>query len=282
MNNDKIKRFENTEDVFRCPICRSHLKLKEKSLKCENNHSFDIAKQGYINLLMNSKKQKLYDKSSFENRRLILENGFYDHILKEILVFLKNNSISKILDIGCGEGYYSNKIDQLSPQSLEIFSFDIAKDSIVLATKEDLRHSIRWFVSDLADLPIQDYSMDCILDVFSPANYNEFNRILRDDGFLLKIVPGENHLKEIRAKVKNKLNKEDYSNKSVINCFEESFKIIDHKKISANYRLSEHEREALIHMTPLLFNIDTNDINWDDITNITIDAEMLIGRKKVL
>ncbi|MEG0250959.1 MAG: methyltransferase domain-containing protein [Peptostreptococcus sp.] len=281
MNNDKIKRFENADETFRCPICRSYLKLKEKSLKCENNHSFDIAKQGYINLLMNSKKQKLYDKSSFENRRLILENGFYDHILKEILLFLNNNSINKVLDIGCGEGFYSNKISQLSSRALEIFAFDIAKDSIVLATKEDSDRSVKWFVSDLADLPIQNSSIDCILDIFSPANYNEFNRILKDDGFLLKIVPGENHLKEIRARVKDKLNKEDYSNKDVINCFEESFKIIDHKKVSASYKLSTEERHALIHMTPLLFNIDMEKIDWNDMSSITIDAEMLIGKKLV-
>lgn len=281
MNSDKISKFKKAEESFRCPICNLALYLDGKSLKCENKHSFDIAKQGYTNLLMNSKKQKLYDKSSFENRRLILESGFYDHILKEIVDFIDKNQINKILDIGCGEGYYSNCINQMSSKDLDIYSFDISKDSIVLASKGDNSNSVKYFVSDLADIAIQDSSIDCILDIFSPANYKEFKRILKNDAFLLKVIPGENHLKEIREKVKDKLNKEIYSNLEIIKCFEESFQILDHKKTSATYKLSSKERDSLIHMTPLLFNIDTDEIDWSDVRDITIDAEILIAKKKL-
>ncbi|RXM56740.1 methyltransferase domain-containing protein [Clostridium tetani] len=277
MNKQKIIRFEDSERIFKCPVCMEALYLKDKSLLCKNKHCFDISKHGYINFILNAKSQKDYNKNSFENRRIILERGIYNHILKEIIDFLNDtSSISRVLDVGCGEGFYANQIYQATNK--EVCAFDISKESIQLAAKRDTSNSVKWFVADLAHLPMKNQSVDCILDIFSPANYCEFHRILTSDGYLVKIIPGNEHLKELREKAREYLKNKDYSNQQIVNYFENHFSTICRKKITAQYEISANEREALINMTPLLFNVNKENIDWTEINHITIEAEILIGR----
>ena len=80
----KLKRFE-TANLFACPFCQQALFLAENSLKCNNKHSFDLAKFGYVNLALQIKQSKAYDKSNFQNRQLILEAGFYQPILNQLI-----------------------------------------------------------------------------------------------------------------------------------------------------------------------------------------------------
>ena len=278
MVKEKFKRFIDNS-VITCPNCSSVLKLNERSLICSNNHCFDIAKQGYVNLLQGSKKYDNYDKASFENRKTVLEAGLYDAILEFIIEYIgKFPEKENILDVGCGEGYYSNKIAGRLHKNT--FAFDISKDSIALAARADRENLVKWFVSDLAHIAVKDGSMDFILDIFSPANYDEFSRILKSDGRLIKVVPGENHLAEIRNKVKSLLKNSDYSNKRVIDCFSDSFDIDFSERLTYSCKLSPETLQALIEMTPLLFNVDTDKIDWSDIDEVTIDAEILVGKDK--
>ena len=85
------------------------------------------------------------------------------------------------------------------------YAFDISKDSVQIAAKSEPNWAVNWFVGDLASLPIKDASMDILLDIFSPANYGEFRRVLFKDGILIKVIPTKNHLKEIRQKVQDQL-----------------------------------------------------------------------------
>ncbi len=73
--------------------------------------------------------------------------------------------LRSVLDIGCGEGFYSRKLAE--KMDLDILAFDISKDSILLAAKSDSTKSVKWFVGDLTKLPIQDKTIDGILDIFS-------------------------------------------------------------------------------------------------------------------
>ena len=272
----KVKKFCENKIII-CPYCSSILNLENRSLVCENKHCFDIAKQGYVNLLSNSKKYENYSKTNFENRHNVLESGMYDNILDFIIEYIaKFPNSENILDVACGEGYYSKKIS--SEMNKNIYAFDISKESIIIASKSDKLGLVKWFVSDLSNISVKDLSFDFILDIFSPANYEEFKRILKPDGYLIKVIPGKNHIIEIREKVKNKLKHSEYSNKAVIECFSESFQLLHKENISYKYKVTNTILNSLVNMTPLLFNIDKKSINWCDITEITIDAEILIGK----
>ena len=266
--------------AFACPICQEDLTLVETSLKCDHRHSFDLAKFGYVNLAPQAKQAKDYDKTSFQNRQVILEAGFYQHILDELLDLLQALPEEQtILDVACGEGYYARKIQEEFPNK-EIYAFDLSKDSIQLAAKSDQSLAVKWFVGDLAHLPVQDQSMDVLLDIFSPANYHEFQRVLKKEGLIIKVIPTENHLKEIRQKVAQYLDKKDYSNQDIIQHFQTHFTILSRKTVESTRALHYEEKTALLQMTPLLFHVEKNLINWEQLTHATISAEILIGKLK--
>ena len=273
----KLQRFASAT-AFACPICRENLTLVESSLKCENRHSFDLAKFGYVNLVPQIKQSANYDKENFQNRQQILEAGFYQAILEVVSDLLSNSKNAKtILDIGCGEGFYSRKLQERHPDKT-FYAFDISKDSVQIAAKSEPNWAVNWFVGDLARLPIKDASMDILLDIFSPANYGEFRRVLSKDGILIKVIPTENHLKEIRQRVQDQLTNKDYSNQDIKNHFQNNFTILSSKTASLTKPITAEQLQALLSMTPLLFHVDQTKIDWSQLTEITIEAEILVGR----
>ena len=273
----KLQRFASAS-AFACPICQENLTLVESSLKCDHRHSFDLAKFGYVNLAPQIKQSANYDKENFQNRQQILEAGFYQAILEGISDILATNPSAKtILDIGCGEGFYSRKLQEVHPEKT-FYAFDISKDSIQIAAKSEPNWAVNWFVGDLARLPIKDASMDILLDIFSPANYGEFRRVLSKDGILIKVIPTENHLKEIRQMVQDQLTKKDYSNQDIKEHFQEHFSIQSSQIVSLTKPITTEQRQALLSMTPLLFHVDQSKIDWSQLTEITIEAEILVGK----
>ncbi len=273
----KLQRFASAT-AFSCPICQENLTLVESSLKCCNRHSFDLAKFGYVNLAPQIKQSANYDKENFQNRQQILEAGFYQAILEVLSDLLSNSKNAKtILDIGCGEGFYSRKLQERHPDKT-FYAFDISKDSVQIAAKSEPNWAVNWFVGDLARLPIKDASMDILLDIFSPANYGEFRRVLSKDGILIKVIPTENHLKEIRQKVQDQLTKKDYSNQDIKEHFQGHFTILSNQTASLTKTITADQLQSLLSMTPLLFHIDQTKIDWSDLTEITIEAEILVGK----
>ncbi|MDU1405071.1 MAG: methyltransferase domain-containing protein [Streptococcus mitis] len=273
----KLQRFTSAT-AFACPICQENLVLIETSLKCCNRHSFDLSKFGYVNLAPQIKQSANYDKENFQNRQQILEAGFYQAILEAISDLLSNSKNAKtILDIGCGEGFYSRKLQESHPDKT-FYAFDISKDSVQIAAKSELNWAVNWFVGDLARLPIKDAIMDILLDIFSPANYGEFRRVLSKDGILIKVIPTENHLKEIRQQIQDQLTNKDYSNQDIKNHFQEHFTLLSSQTASLTKTITAEQLQALLSMTPLLFHIDQSKIDWTDLTEITIEAEILVGK----
>ena len=273
----KLQRFASAS-AFACPICQKNLTLVESSLKCSNCHSFDLAKFGYVNLAPQIKQSANYDKENFQNRQQILEAGFYQAVLEGISDSLATKPSAKtVLDIGCGEGFYSRKLQEVHPEKT-FYAFDISKDSVQIAAKSESNWAVNWFVGDLAHLPIKDASMDILLDIFSPANYGEFRRVLSKDGILIKVIPTENHLKEIRQMVQDQLTKKDYSNQDIKEHFQEHFSIQSSQIASLTKPITAEQRQALLSMTPLLFHVDQSKIDWNQLTEITIEAEILVGK----
>ena len=273
----KLQRFASAT-AFACPICQENLTLVETSLKCYNRHSFDLAKFGYVNLVPQIKQSANYNKENFQNRQQILEAGFYQAILEDVSDLLASSeTFTTVLDIGCGEGFYSRKLQE-SHSDKTFYAFDISKDSVQIAAKSEPNWAVNWFVGDLARLTIKDASMDILLDIFSPANYGEFRRVLSKNGILIKVIPTENHLKEIRQKIQDQLTKKDYSNQDIKNHFQEHFTILSSKTASLTKTITADQLQSLLSMTPLLFHVDQTKIDWSQLTEITIEAEILVGR----
>ena len=277
MNQNILSIFKNHSRYYRCPICNSNLELAGQSMICPSRHTFDIAKQGYLNLLMKKKTFDNYDKISFQSRKIILEKGYYNHVLEVVAELLRSTeSCTSVLDVGCGEGFYSRKLSAMTGK--DIVAFDISKESVQIAAKADLEHHVSWFVGDLSDLPIADSAIDCILNIFTPANYGEFQRVLSDNGMLIKVVPGSDHLIEFRRLVRDHLRNKDFSNEQVVECFQDNFSLISRTKVSKTFELPEEDCRIFAEMTPLFFNVDKQQLDLSAISSLTVEAEILVGK----
>lgn len=278
MDANKLLRFCDSAEFFRCPVCNGELRLWEHSLRCAGGHCYDIAKYGYVNLLLRAKREKNYSKDSFLKRKQVLENGYYSHILKELLALLECYDTGNILlDAGCGEGYYSSEVSKRIAKT--VLAFDIVKDSVQLAAQKDSGNLVRWFVGDLAKIPLRNQCVDSILNIFSPANYAEFDRVLKPGGYLIKVIPGENHVKELRAAAKDALVNKEYSNEEIAVYFERHYPLLEKRRCSATYQMPYEHLEAFVDMTPLLFHVDKERIDWEQIKEVTVEAEILVGRR---
>ena len=299
----KFDKYEGCGRVLTCPVCGQPLDLAgpgEKSLVCSARHSFDIAKQGYVNLYR-GKPINEYTKESFQERQTILQRGMYAHLLEEICHFLRDTygadtaaaaagetPASKILlDAGCGEGYYTREIAAglAEELNLELYGTDLSRDSVQMAAgtangKGGKAADIKWFVSDIGNLPVAEASVDVVLDIFTSANYQEFQRILAEDGYLVKIIPGEGHVKELREAAKDQLFHKEYKERRGAAVFGEHFDVVLQKTVSRTFEVTLEERDIFIGMTPLLFAVDKSRIDWTQIQYITVEGELLIGKKK--
>jgi len=188
-----------------CPYCQNPISDSgNKSYTCELNHSFDISKEGYLNLFpVNQKKSKSPgdNEMMISARRSFLELGFYDplieslkNIIKDDFVF-ENNSFTA-LDAGCGEGYYSEKaLNNIIGMDSNIIGMDISKYAIKNAAKKYKNNF--YFVSSIYNLPIATQSINLLLSVFAPLHPAEFQRVLSKNGYIIIVSPGETHLKEL-------------------------------------------------------------------------------------
>ncbi|HAZ36324.1 MAG TPA: SAM-dependent methyltransferase [Clostridiaceae bacterium] len=285
--DEAVENFKRVDDIFKCPLCGREMKIIGKSLICENKHCFDISKQGYINFLTRSSNND-YDKEMLESRNIICKCGFFDPILKGVSDFISNKISSNndpkyfILDAGCGEGSHLNKIiNNLHEDTKREFNgigIDISKDGIHIASREYEKQM--WCVADLAKLPFMNNQFDFILNIFSPSNYLEFKRILKDKGSVIKVVPEGGYLKELRNAFYDGEDKRNYSNEKVVNHFIENFKIINRQRITYNFTLENQNIGHLIKMTPLSWSAGNEKIEKVlsmNINSFTVDVSIIEG-----
>lgn len=225
-----------------CPVCDKPLYKYEHHYACEHNHSFDIAKQGYTNLLLRSSKHSGDDDRMVSARQSFLVKGFYEP-LQEILCNLIATLNPKIVvDAGCGEGYYTNAIASASNASL--FAFDISKKALKIAAKGN--QDVSYFLASLFHLPIQKHSVDLILNIFAPLALDEFKDKLKVDGILIKVDPGAEHMWEL----KEVLYDHPYLNEVQINT---DMVLMDQKVVKYKKCLQQEDIINLYDMTPYAY-----------------------------
>ena len=237
-----------------CPKCKELLFKDNNTYKCKNNHSYDISRYGYVNLLL-SKTNSGDNIDLVKARVQFLSNGYYENLaikINEVINSINNNA--NVLDCGCGVGYYDKYI---KCQSLTLM--DISKQAITYASKTN--KTALSVVASNSDIPFSDNSFDIILFIFSPIFISEAKRVLNKNGAIINITPGPNHLIEL----KQLLYKNPYLNKETIIDIHDFGKATIHfieKKLIPNEDLHN-----LINMTPYAYKT-----NKDDINNLKIDS----------
>lgn len=227
-----------------CPKCHEPLKLIDRSFKCINNHSYDLSKRGYVNLALSAKKTSGDDKAMVESRTRFLNQGYYEPLLKQIIELLQD-SHGSLLDCGCGEGYYTNAIKQ-ARNDLNIYGVDLSKSAIDHACKA--KSKVQYIVASLANLPIQENSIDVILSVFAPIDENGFKQVLKENGLFIKVGPAPKHLMGLKKILYHDVYENEPSKQL------SQFKLI--KELECSYEITLDHNQAIIdlfHMTPYYY-----------------------------
>ncbi|MEC1177950.1 methyltransferase domain-containing protein [Metasolibacillus meyeri] len=256
--------------LFACPLCQAKMQLNDTgTMGCSKNHSFDMAKQGYMNF-MTKPVATMYSKELFEARQEVIASGLYDPLQQKIAELLVGEQI--ILDTGCGEGSHLARICAQIPNAVGV-GIDIAKEGIIAAAK--FYSEKIWCVGDLANSPFQSASFTTILNILSPANYEEFKRLLQPNGKVIKVVPQEGYLKELRVQAFADSEKENYSNIQTVERFKESFAHVNVHRLTYTIPLATGLVSRLLQMTPMGWHIENSEAV--ELPQITIDVDILIG-----
>lgn len=221
--------------MISCPICNEKLIFNEKGGDCLNRHHFDRAKQGYYNLNLNQRKQTGDNKEMVDHRHQFLSQGYYDFLSDEVKGYLKDARNQTIVDLACGEGYYTH---QFPHQAIGI---DLSKEALKIASRTD--KSSTYLVASMAKLPLQNESVDWITKLFAPTFEDEMVRVLKTGGYALLVEGGPKHLLQMKevlyeVTVENEL--------KLLN----NLKLVEEKMISKTTLLKQKDIEHLLAMTP--------------------------------
>lgn len=234
-----------------CPVCGKPLVFSAHVARCADGHSFDVSKEGYVNLLRGNKPGDLMgdDKTSARCRRDFLNKGYYSS-LKNALCQMFSDRKGSVLDICCGEGYYSTAL--ADNPNLSVYGFDISKEMVRLASK---RGTGCYFVANMASIPIQEASMDYAIHLFAPFQEESFSKVLRSGGKLITVVPGKNHLFGLKQVLYDTpyVNDEQLPQTSTL-------KLVGRKKVTDEICLATQEDiQAVFRMTPYYFHTSSKD-----------------------
>ncbi|HEU5159537.1 MAG TPA: methyltransferase domain-containing protein [Streptosporangiaceae bacterium] len=191
-------------DYLICPVCGADVHLDGRSIRCASNHSFDIARQGYVNLLPGGAQAGTADTAAMvEARAAFLAEGHFASLARRLTDGVTARTdlsgdharAPLIIDAGAGTGYYLSTVLDRCPHAVGA-AIDISKFAIRKTARAHPR--IGAVVADLwSPLPIRPAAADAILNVFAPRNPEEFHRVLRPDGALLVVSPTARHLQEV-------------------------------------------------------------------------------------
>lgn len=190
--------------LFRCPVCGAPLARAGQAYRCPQGHSYDLAKEGYVYLLNVNQKHSAApgdDKGMARARREFLSGGYFRPLLDALcaLAVSHTQKAPAVLDAGCGEGYYTSGVYQAllsAGKQPRMAGIDISKFILRSAAKRE--PSAEFAVASCYHLPVEDSSLDLLVDCFSPLAVEEFHRVLKPGGTFIYVVPGAEHLWELK------------------------------------------------------------------------------------
>ena len=240
--------------LYVCPVCGEPLQQHQsgKNYACPNKHSFDLAKEGYLNLLPVQHKHSREpgdSKQMMLARREFLEAGYYEPMAKALAIIIDANITEdrnfRLLDLGCGEGYYSRKIARSCKhnEQISVHGIDIAKFAIAAAAKK--QPEARFVVGSSNRLPYADQYFDFVLRVFAPSDDDELKRVLKSSGHLLTVTPGPRHLWQLKEFIYAEVMEHALESQ-----LPQGFERLVAERISYKITPDLQQRMALLQMTP--------------------------------
>jgi len=194
-------------DIIACPVCGSALTLQPTAGVCPQKHTFDRARSGYLNLLLSNKKQSAEPGDSpamLQSRRAFLQGGYYDQMAEAtataVADAMQGRADIHVADLGCGEGFFTARTRSALVTSLSsaptCYGVDISRPGVKMAASYG--KDIHWIVASLHRSPFLPQSLDAVLSVFAPIDAADVRRVIRDDGVLVTVTPGPDHLDALR------------------------------------------------------------------------------------
>lgn len=234
-----------------CPLCGKVLTCKDHTYACENSHSFDIARQGYVNLLPVQNKRSLQPGDTKEQviaRRAFLDGGYYEPIRRALCdLTLKTGCTGPLLDVGCGEGYYSAALAQ--SMDAELVGLDISKEAVRYAAGRYKGH--QWLCASAARLPVQDASVGLLTSLFALTLPEEFHRVLKDQGHYIQVLAAEDHLLGLKSVIYPQLTHKEKDSVPKL----PGFRLVESAALRFSFTVEGAQVQNLLSMTPHVYRI---------------------------
>jgi 23S rRNA (guanine745-N1)-methyltransferase len=267
--------------LYVCPVCGGSLQLHQsgKTYTCQNQHSFDLAKEGYLNLLPvqhKHSKEPGDSKQMMTARREFLEAGFYEPMAKTVAMMINANRTvgqnMRLLDLGCGEGYYSRIIASYCNhhEQIALHGIDIAKFAIAAAAKK--QPNARFIVASSNRLPYPDQYFDFVLRVFAPSDDDELKRVLKSSGHLLTVTPGPRHLWQLKEFIYAEV--KEHASESLV---PQGFERLTTQRISYKITPNPQQRMALLQMTPFAWRANESvQQSLSSVSELEIETDFIL------
>lgn len=234
-----------------CPVCGEKLNKADRSYICPNRHSFDIARQGYVNLLTVNQKHSLNPGDTREqvlSRRVFLEAGYYRPILNTLIETAKELDITgPVIDAGCGEGYYSAQLAQAL--NAELMGFDISKEAVRCAAAK--YKGPTWLTATASHIPVENGSAKLLTSLFALTLPEEFSRVLAQDGYYFQVLACQDHLLTLKSIIYDELKLKEKDSVPELPGFE----LVRSIPIRFAFTVEGEQIQNLFSMTPHVFRI---------------------------
>jgi 23S rRNA (guanine745-N1)-methyltransferase len=269
--------------IIICPNCKSLLHQVEKTLRCQNGHSFDFSKEGYVNLLLANQKKTNNpgdNKKMLNAREAFLSTGHYNFLFENIestinsfdLFSTANGENIHLLDLGCGTGFYTRNL--FKQKNLNKIGIDISKIGIAKASVKDKDST--YIVGSAFNLPIEDNSIDLLINIFAPIHLVELKRVIKPGGYFVKVIPTGDHMKEVAELVYEEFIPHQSSIKEEIES-DSMFQICKVKNLKKTIFLSEQDILNFISMTPYLYKFKEEQLEVLKELSVTISFEIIFS-----
>ena len=234
-----------------CPVCGEKLNIAGSSYVCRNRHCFDIARQGYVNLLTVQQKHSLHPGDTKEQvlaRRSFLDAGYYAPIADTLIETARSLGVTgNLLDVGCGEGYYSARL--AAELGLNLTGMDISREAVRCAAGK--YKTAQWLCATASHIPVEDHSCQLLTSLFALTMPEEFRRVLRQDGFFFQVLAAEDHLLGLKNIIYDQLLLKEKDTVPDV----PGFSLVKSIPIRFTFTVEGEQVENLLAMTPHVFRI---------------------------